>query len=282
MNSTIAVMVNGLPGKMARAVAEAVVHQPDQFSLVPFSLTGAEVPNEREEVAGVSVQLIPPAKRTPRPGWVAPGRRLVAVDFTVPSAVEGNVAYYCEQGWPFVLGTTGGDDAAVRERVARSPVCAVAAPNMSVPVLLWVAALEYLSETFPGALAGWEGEIVESHQAGKKDTSGTAKLMVRFLQRLGINVDVERIVKVRDPYIQRSQLKVPEAYLGGHAYHNYRLRSPDGTVQLGLSHEVLGRQTYVEGALRAVRFVAERSSAGIRGRTYSMQEILRAGGQSDG
>lgn len=279
----INVMVNGLPGRMARAVAEGIARQPERFSLVPYSLTGADIQQTADRLpGGPSVRLVPPKERPEDLGWLSDALPFVAVDFSAPQAVEGNVDFYCRQGWPFVLGTTGGDYEAVRKRVARSQVCAVAAPNMSIPILLVMAAFELLGARFPGALAGWKGEIVESHQAGKRDTSGTAKRMIEFLQQLGIPLKVEQIAKIRDPKVQREQLDVPEEHLGGHAYHIYTLRSPDGSVQLGLTHNVLGRQTYVEGTLAAIRFVAERYTRGARGRTYSMLDVLEAGGETHG
>lgn len=196
------------------------------------------------------------------------------MDFTVPSAVEGNVQFYCENEMPFVLGTTGGDYQAVSALVEKSEICAVVAPNMSAPILLIQAALEHLAARFPGSLADWKGEIVESHQAGKKDTSGTAKLMTGYLQKLGVSVRVEDIRMVRDPETQCNEMGVPAEYLGGHAYHTYTLRSPEGTVELGLWHNVLGRRTYADGTLRAVEFLARCMKNGAHGRVYNMIEVL--------
>jgi 4-hydroxy-tetrahydrodipicolinate reductase len=179
----------------------------------------------------------------------------------------------------FILGTTGGDYHAVEQRVARSEICAVAAPNMSAPILLVQAAFEYLASRFPEALQGWNAEIVESHQAGKLDTSGTARKMVEYLKALGTDAGVDRIDKIRDPEVQRSRLNVPEDFLSGHAYHTYTLRSPERSVELRLSHNVLGRATYAAGTLAAVRFLARKRSEGLRGKTFTMLDVLRALGE---
>jgi hypothetical protein len=40
---------------------------------------------------------------------------------------------------------------------------------------------------------------------------------------------VLQIERVRDPSEQTSRMHVPEEYLGGHAFHTYKLLSPDGT-----------------------------------------------------
>ncbi|KKQ80297.1 MAG: Dihydrodipicolinate reductase, partial [Candidatus Moranbacteria bacterium GW2011_GWD2_38_7] len=65
------------------------------------------------------------------------------------------------------------------------------------------------------------------------------------------------------------------ADLGGHAYHNYRLLSPDDTVQLGFLHNVNGRDTYVDGTLKAIDFLAKQVSEDIRGKCFSMIDVLK-------
>ena len=84
--------------------------------------------------------------------------------------------------------------------------------------------------------------------AAQADTSGTAKALVASFQKLGPKFEVDEIVKVRDAE-QQLKMGVPgtswlrdqfwrpclmrrlaEAHLAGHAYHTYRLTSPDGLV----------------------------------------------------
>jgi len=278
MNS-IQIMVNGLPGRMAQAVVKAALEQPEVFQVVPQSLCGPEVELDAFQIDRVSFELIAPDQREM---WLKQGverPRPLAIDFTVPGAVERNADFYCQAGMPFILGTTGGDYRAVEQRVVRSEICAVAAPNMSAPILLVQAAFEYLASRFPDALQGWNAEIVESHQAGKLDTSGTARKMVEYLKALGTDADVDRIEKIRDPEVQRSRLRIPEDFLRGHAYHTYALRDPERSVELRFSHNVLGRATYAAGTLAAVRFLAMKRAEGIRGKTYTMLDVLRASGE---
>ena len=271
------IQVNGLPGRMARAVDEAALGRPKEFTLEPISFCGPEIQGASIEMGGREIRLIRPENRDEVNATAA---FAVALDFTAPAAVRDNVEVYCRAGQPFVLGTTGGDYDEVRRQVAHSEVCAVAAPNMAPPILLLQAAFEYLADQFPAALSGWSVKIVESHQAGKIDTSGTAKKMVEYLKALGISIEGDDIEKIRDPQIQRTRLKIPEHLLSGHAYHTYRLSAPDGTVELGLIHNVLGRAVYAEGALIAARFVAKRFEEGVRGHTYSMLDVLRAKGEN--
>lgn len=45
-------------------------------------------------------------------------------------------------------------------------------------VVAFLAMMEYMGNTFPGAFNGYTLSTVESHQASKVDTSGTAKAVV--------------------------------------------------------------------------------------------------------
>lgn len=101
--------------------------------------------------------------------------------------------------------------------------------------------------TYPGALSGYKLQIVESHQSGKADTSGTAKAVADSLAKLNASgFGVEDIEMVRDPPAQIA-FGVTESAIAGHAYHTYRLTSPDGTVALEMKHNVDGREVYCEG-----------------------------------
>lgn len=65
-----------------------------------------------------------------------------------------------------------------------------------------------MAKTFPGAFAGYKMRVVESHQATKKDTSGTAKAVVQSFVELGIPFEVEQIELVREPEAQIRDMKV--------------------------------------------------------------------------
>jgi len=68
--------------------------------------------------------------------------------------------------------------------------------------------------------------VEESHQKSKRDTSGTARAMVGYFNRLGIPFRVDQIEMIRDPDLQRG-IGVPEEHLNGHGWHTYGLTSED-------------------------------------------------------
>ena len=268
----------------------------DGVNLAPFALTGPETGGEVSVDDGrggkaMSVRLYTPDEKDalaaraleeyPQPG------SLVCVDFTHPSAVNGNAEWYAAHKLPFVMGTTGGDRDALLESITSSGTYAVIAPNMAKQIVALQAALQQMAKDFPGSFDGYKLSVVESHQSTKADTSGTAKAISASLATLTGEADFtpESIVRVRDPAEQLAGggpshtgvSPVSEGALKGHAFHTYSLRSGDGAVEFQIRHNVEGRSTYAEGTVDAVTFLARQITSGTERRTYDMTDVLRAG-----
>ena len=273
----IPVMVNGLPGNMALAVARHTLAD-SRFDLLPVSLTGPEITEEKTDVDGAAVALFAPVRR--REAWQQIADKagaVVCVDFTHPSAVNENAAFYCEKKLAFVMGTTGGDRERLAADVAAAGVSAVIAPNMAKQIVGFQAMVAYAAEQFPDLFAGYRLQVKESHQQGKADTSGTAKAVVASFVRLGVDFSVEEIEKERDPAVQRRKWQVPEEYLSGHGWHTYSLTSPDETVFFSFTHNMNGRDAYTAGALDAAAFLAAKRRQGGPAAVYSMIDVLKGG-----
>ncbi len=271
----IKLLISGMPGNMAVNVARHAMAD-NRFEVLTAALTGPEITDETCTVDSTLFRLVRPEKRD---GFIEGIRAahgdVMAVDYTHPSAVNENAAFFCRHGLPFVMGTTGGDRAKLVETVETSAVAAVIAPNMAKQIVGFQAMMAYAADTFPGLFRGYRLEIHESHQQGKADTSGTAKAMVSYFNRLGVDFRVEDICMERDPVRQKNELGVPEAYLKGHGWHTYRLTSEDGSVLFEFRHNVNGRDVYAHGTLDAAAFLAARVLAGARSRVYSMIDVLK-------
>ena len=275
--SILNVMVNGLPGNVTRMLVRHII-QADDLNLVHYSLTGPEIEEGQVVIEGQTIELIRPEDREARIGAVKTATGpFISIDFTHPTAVNRNAAFYCAQDLPFVMGTTGGDRDALHETVVQSRTAAVIAPNMAKQIVGFQAMMAHAADTFPGLFAGYHLDIKESHQQGKADTSGTAKAMVRYFNAMGIDFADDQIHQERDPQIQKSQWGIPEAYLGGHGWHTYTLVSADGTTRFEFTHNINGREIYAEGTLDAIRFLDKQLSAGCRGQVFSMIDVLRQG-----
>lgn len=269
------VMVNGIPGSMGKIVAETCVKR--GLELVPYSLTGEQIVENESDVAGKRIQLLKPSNREERIAEVLaayPG--LIAVDFTHPTAVNENAEFYVAHRIPFVMGTTGGDREALKALVKSANHPSVIAPNMAKQIVAFQAMIEWLSETFPTAFDGYSLSIVESHQKTKADTSGTAKAVAKSFERMGLEFDESRIVKIRNDADSMEKMHVPAEYLSGHAFHTYSLDSADGTVHFEFRHNVCGRKIYAEGSVDAVNFLAGELAKG-NARPFDMMDVLRSG-----
>lgn len=271
----IKVMVNGLPGNVAANVAKHILCD-EGMILLPWSLTGPEITQPDFLLEGRTIALIPPGKRREKIDEII-GKEgsFITVDYTHPNAVNDNARFYARMKLPFVMGTTGGDRNQLNETVLESSIPAVIAPNMAKEIVGLQAMLTYAAENFPGLFKDYSLEIVESHQAGKADTSGTAKAFVGLFNKMGVLFDEEDIKKERDPEIQRRDWHIPEAYLNGHAWHTYTLQSKDDTVKIAFTHNINGRDVYAKGTVDAVRFLSDKTAKGEKGRIFTMIDVLK-------
>ncbi|MEE4261474.1 MAG: dihydrodipicolinate reductase [Desulfobacteraceae bacterium] len=273
--NTIKVMVNGLPGNVARKVAESLLKD-GRFVLVPFSLTGPEIQESEYIISNISVKLIQSDQRDSQIEQIKQSQgAFLSVDYTHPSAVNPNAEFYCRYGLPFVMGTTGGDRHKLEASVVSSSIAAVIAPNMVKQIVGFQAMMEYAAVNFPNLFKGYALEVKESHQQGKADTSGTAKAMIGYFNKLGVTFSTDEIVMVRDPQDQKAQWGIPEEYLSGHGWHTYTLVSEDQTVRFEFTHNVNGREAYVRGTVDAILYLSEKVQAGARGKIFTMIDVLK-------
>jgi 4-hydroxy-tetrahydrodipicolinate reductase len=287
------IMVNGMPGPMATAAAEACLRK--GLALAPMAMTGPDMEPATITVvdpvtlASANVRLLPSSNmdeiKASLAGLQQASTLLLAIDYTHPSAVNGNGRFYVEQNIPFVMGTTGGNREQLLQDV-QGHDCVIA-PNMGKQIVAMQAALQDLGEKFPGAFAGYTLSVVESHQTTKADTSGTAKAVIDSIKTLTADstFTYDDITMIRNEDEAMSVLNVPPTALNGHAFHTYTITSPDQSVQFELKHNVAGRTVYAEGTADAVKFLARqiltKQQAGndkeTAGRVYTMIDVLKAG-----
>jgi 4-hydroxy-tetrahydrodipicolinate reductase len=165
------------------------------------------------------------------------------VDFTVPAAVEPNVAAALERGIPSVIGTTGFDHARVDAAARERGVACFHAPNFALGAVLMMRFAREASTHMPNA------EIVELHNAAKKDApSGTAKATAELLGG--------------DPAIHSVRLP-------GLVAHQEVLFGGDGQL-LTIRHDTFSREAFVPGVL----LVLERLHALPPGLTVGLDALL--------
>jgi 4-hydroxy-tetrahydrodipicolinate reductase len=202
----IRVAVAGAAGRMGRTTCEAVEGAED------MELTGRADPALGTPVAAVLEAAD------------------VLVDFTVPSQAVGNAKLAAHAGVHVVVGTTGWEEAALREAVAGAPGKVFSAPNFAIGAVLMMRFAAEASKLMQGA------EIVEYHHPAKLDApSGTAARTAALMEG-----DVP-IHSVRLPGIVADQ----DVILG------------DTAQTLTIRHATTDRTSFMPGVLLAVRRVAE-------------------------
>lgn len=248
MSERIRVAVLGAAGRMGSTVVAAVEAAPD-LDLVAALDADADL----QAVVDAGAQ--------------------VAIDFTVPSATEGNVHALVDAGVHLVVGTTGWTDeslARVRDHLADRPgVGVVVAPNFALGAVLAMA--------FAARAARWfeSVEVVELHHPDKVDApSGTARhtasaiASARAAAGLGPVPDATAQALDGARGADVDGIRVHAVRLRGLVAHEEILLGNPGE-QLTIRHDSFDRVSFMPGVLLAVRRVGSRP-----GLTVGLEHLL--------
>jgi 4-hydroxy-tetrahydrodipicolinate reductase len=185
----------------------------------------------------------------------------VLIDFTRPEGTMAHLALCRELGVKMVIGTTGFSEAQKAEIAAASQHIAIMmAPNMSVGVNVTLKLLEMAAKALS---SGYDIEIIETHHRHKVDApSGTALKMGEVVANaLGRDLKGhavfarEGITGARDP----SAIGF-SAIRGGDIVGDHTVMFAGIGERIEITHKSSTRQGYADGALRAARFLAGKTS----------------------
>ena len=202
-------------------------------------------------------------------------RAQVAIDFTLPAALEANVDACRTNGCPMVIGTTGLTEThmSLLEAAARE-IPIVYARNMSVGVNVF---MEFVARAAAALGEDYDVEIIEAHHRQKVDApSGTALAIgERIAAERGRTLD-ELAVRARDG---QTGPRVPgtigfAVVRGGNIVGEHAVRFISPEERLTFQHEAIDRATFAKGALRAAGWIAARAPG-----LYSMSHVLEIAGQ---
>ena len=194
----------------------------------------------------------------------------VLIDFTRPEGTMAHLAICRVLGVKMVIGTTGFTDAQKAEIAeAAKTIPIVMAPNMSVGVNVTLKLLELAAKALN---TGYDIEIVEAHHRHKVDApSGTALKMGEVIaDALGRDLKdcaVYARVGLTGP---REPSTIGFASVrGGDVVGDHNVMFLGDGERIEITHKSSSRTTYVQGSLRAVRFLSDRS-AGL----FDMFDVL--------
>lgn len=196
----------------------------------------------------------------------------VLVDFTAPASMRHWLKVCRDRGIAMVVGTTGlqpTDHAIIDQASADIPV--LQAPNMSLGVnLLFKVAAEVAKRLGDD----YDIEIVEGHHRFKKDApSGTAMgLADAILKGTGKSRDALVFDRHGDDVVrQRGDIGMHALRIGDEVGRHTAYFAALGE-RLELTHVATNRDTFVYGALRAAKWLAQQKPG-----RYGMADVLGLG-----
>jgi 4-hydroxy-tetrahydrodipicolinate reductase len=194
----------------------------------------------------------------------------ILIDFSRPLPALEKLEICRQHHKGMVIGTTGWTEAQQRQIVeAGRDIAIVLAPNMSVGVNLCFKLLEYAARALGDDV---DIEIVEAHHRAKVDApSGTALAMGRVVAK-ALDRDLkECAVYGREGETgSRSRQTIGFATIrAGDIVGEHTVIFAGRGERIEIAHKATSRATFAGGALRAARWVAERSPG-----LYDMQAVL--------
>lgn len=235
MSTKVAVL--GAKGRMGSTVCNAV-NEADDLALV----AAVDVGDSLDAIASAGAQ--------------------VAVDFTHPDAVMGNIEWCISHGIHVVVGTTGFDDSRldkVRSWLGESPSVGVAiVPNFGIGAVLMMAFAEKAARYYESV------EIIELHHPRKADApSGTSQHTARRIAAARRAAGLDAMPDATSSGLEGARgadvdgVPVHAVRLSGLVAHQEVLFGGHGET-LTIRHDSLDRASFMPGVLLAAREIEAR------------------------
>ncbi len=183
----------------------------------------------------------------------------VLIDFTRPEGTLAHLEVCKDLGVKLVIGTTGFSDAQ-KQTLAEGAkqVAVMLAPNMSVGVNVTLKLLEMAAKALS---TGYDIEIVEAHHRHKVDApSGTALKMGEVIaDALGRDLAECAVYERYGHTGARDPSSIGFATVrGGDIVGDHTVLFAGIGERIEITHKSSSRETYAQGSLRAVRFLADK------------------------
>ena len=194
----------------------------------------------------------------------------VLVDFTRPEASMLYLSACQTANVQMIIGTTGFSiEQKLAIEAAAKNIAIVFAPNMSVGVTLLINLVQSASKILN---EGYDIEIIESHHRHKVDApSGTAlRLGEAAATALGRNLEECAVYGREGVTGERDPTTIGFATVrGGDVVGDHTVLFAGIGERVELTHKASSRATFALGALRAVKFLNDKTSG-----LYDMQDVL--------
>ncbi len=192
------------------------------------------------------------------------------VDFTRPAGTLAHLKVCRENGVKMVIGTTGFSAEEKNQlKDAAKDIAIVFAPNMSVGVNVTFKLLEVAAKVLN---QGYDIEIIEAHHRHKVDSpSGTALRMGEVIaDAIGRDLNKVAVYGREGVTGERNPETIGFCTIrGGDVVGDHTALFAGIGERIEISHKASSRMTFALGALRAVRFLTDKSSG-----LFDMQDVL--------
>lgn len=261
------VAVFGANGRMGRAVTRVVSASADAELVGACTEAGHEtVGQDVGELAGLGSLGIVVTGNAEE----ALADADVAIDFTLPAAVPGNLAAAQATETKLVMGTTGltAEHVAMIDQVSEK-ISILYGRNLSIGVNVFTElarqAARYLGDD-------WDVEITETHHRYKVDApSGTAlQLGEAVADERGQNLaDVQVLGRTGQTGERPAGAIGINSIRGGNIVGDHTVAFISDTETVALSHHAVDRELFASGALKAARWIS-----GQQPGLYGMRDVL--------
>lgn len=247
----INVAVCGANGKMGQEVVKAVEADDNMTLVAKIDIKDGEFATIKDAKNSVKIDVL--------------------VDFTQPKSIYENALYCLNNGINIVVGTTGLSDEEIDELknlALKTGLGCLIAPNFSTGAVLMMKFAQMASKYFDNA------EIIELHHNQKKDApSGTAVKTALMMAGENTNFttgncqEVETIKGARGAN-SYNNIHIHSVRMPGYIASQEVIFGASGQI-LTIRHDSMNRECYMDGVLRAVRYVNENHNF-----VYGLENIL--------
>jgi 4-hydroxy-tetrahydrodipicolinate reductase len=198
----------------------------------------------------------------------------ILVDFTNPIASLRNSEVAAKSGVNLIIGTTGFSKAAldsVKSFVERDGISAVISPNMAAGVNLF---FKIVKETAASLGDEYDPEIIEVHHHHKKDApSGTALKTAQIIaETLNRDLETQGVFGRKGMVGERKSGEIGiHSVRAGDVVGDHTVVFAGPGERLEITHRAHSRDAFVNGVLKAIRFLAENKGEGM---VYSTWDVL--------
>jgi 4-hydroxy-tetrahydrodipicolinate reductase len=260
------IAIAGASGRMGRMLIETVLDDPQAELAGAFDRPDSALVGQD---AGVFLGRPTGVRVTAEVEQALAGADCL-IDFTRPEGTLEHLRAARRHGVKLVIGTTGFSAAQKAELEAASHTLAmVLAPNMSVGVNVTLKLLEVAARQLSH---GYDIEIIEAHHRHKVDApSGTALKMGEVVAgALGRDLAQCAVYGREGVTGERDPSTIGFATIrGGDIVGDHTVLFAGLGERIEITHKSSSRLSYAQGAMRAVRFLADKASG-----LYDMQDVL--------